>query len=70
MEYTEKHDGLGFCFILDGLDENSNKAQLIRKEVLPKAVVIVASRPAAASKFRSSSASRQVEIIGFLKDQI
>ena len=37
--------------------------------VLPKAVVIVASRPAAAAKFRSV-ASRQVEVIGFLKDQI
>ena len=73
--YAGEHNGLGFCFILDGLDEylpNSNSAfiyQLIRKKVLPKSVVLVASRPAAASKFRSI-ASKQVEVIGFLKPQI
>ena len=43
--------------------------QLIKKKVLPKAIVIVASRPAAASKYRYI-ASRQVEVIGFLKPQI
>ena len=74
-EYAEKHSGLGFCFILDGLDEylpnNSNAYifQLIKKLVLPKSIVIIASRPAAAAKFRSK-ASRQVEVIGFLKQQI
>ena len=75
IEYAEKHNGLGLCFILDGLDEyipNKKDAfifRLIRKEVLPKAVVIVASRPAAAAKFRSI-ATGQVEVIGFLKEQI
>ena len=42
FEYAEKHSGLGFCFILDGLDEylppNSNQAyifQLIKKDGSP-----------------------------------
>ena len=75
MKYAQKHNGLGLCFILDGLDEyapntrNSYIFKLIRKEVLPKAVVIIASRPAAAANFRSV-ATRQIEVIGFLKEQI
>ena len=74
-EYAEKHDGLGLCFILDGLDEympgNNNCFifKLIRREILPKAIVITASRPAAAANFRQY-ASKQVEVIGFLKQQI
>ena len=74
-EYAERHDGLGLCFILDGLDEympgNSSCFifRLIRREILPKAVVITASRPAAAAKFRRY-ASKQVEVIGFLTQQI
>lgn len=75
VQYAKKHSGLGLCFILDGLDEylpddkNSFIFKLIRKQVLPKAVVIVASRPAAVAKFRPV-ASRQIEVLGFLKDQI
>lgn len=74
-QYAEKHNGLGICFLLDGLDEympnktNSFIYKLIRKQVLPKATVIVASRPAAAATFRSKAA-RQVEVIGFLREQI
>ena len=75
-KYAEKHDGLGLCFILDGLDEympgNNNSCfifRLIRRGILPKAVVITASRPAAAANFRRY-ASKQVEVIGFLTQQI
>ena len=74
-EYAERHDGLGLCFILDGLDEympgNNNCFifRLIKHEILPKAVVIIASRPAAAANFRDY-ASKQVEVIGFLTQQI
>ena len=70
-----KHNGLGLGFLLDGLDEYlpgdrySFIFRLIRKEVLPKSVVIVASRPAAAADFRSI-ATRQIEVLGFLKPQI
>ena len=64
------------CFILDGLDEyNPNSKgktfifKLIKKELLPTSIVIVASRPAATAKLRNI-ASRQVEVVGFLKQQI
>lgn len=75
VSYAEQHSGLGLCFILDGLDEylpdnpNAFIFRLIKKNVLPKAVVIVASRPAAAAKFRSV-ATRQIEVLGFLNKQI
>ena len=74
-KYANKHQGLGLCFVLDGLDEyipqrrNAYIYELIRKRVLPKSVVIVASRPAAAADFRSD-ATMQIEVLGFLKDQI
>ena len=69
-------DGEGLCFILDGLDEYRPKQKnstfifkLIKKEHLPKAVVIVASRPAATAKLRKI-ATKQIETVGFLKKQI
>ena len=74
-EYAERHNGLGLCFILDGLDEYNpgNDScfifRLIRHEIFPKAVVITASRPSAAADFRQY-ASKQVEVIGFLTQQI
>ena len=74
-KYANMHQGLGLCFVLDGLDEympQRKKAyiyELIRKYVLPRSVVIVTSRPAAAADFRTG-ATRQIEILGFLRDQI
>ena len=75
IDYAVKHNGLGFCFILDGLDEylpikkDVFIFRLIRKQALPKSVVIVASRPAAAADLRSI-ATKQVEVLGFLRDEI
>ena len=76
IKYSEVHNGRGLCFVLDGLDEyrpdSKNKTfifQLIKRQLLPKSIVIVASRPAATAKLRSI-ATRQVEVIGFLKKQI
>ena len=75
LKYIKKCDGLGLCFVLDGLDEyipqrkDAYIYKLIRKQVLSRSVVIVASRPAAAAAFRSI-ATRQIEVLGFLKDQI
>ena len=75
IKYAHKHNGLGLCFILDGLDEylpmkkDTYIHKLIKKSELPKAVVIVASRPFAVANFRSS-ATRQIEVLGFLKEQI
>ena len=75
LKYADKHNGLGLCFILDGLDEYLPKKKdtfihkLIKRLELPKAVVIVASRPVAAADFRPI-ATRQIEVLGFLKEQI
>ena len=76
MQYASQHSGEGLCFILDGLDEYCPRSQdntfifrLIKRELLPKAVVIVASRPAATAKQRSI-ATKRVEVLGFLKEQI
>ena len=76
LKYSVDHNGEGLCFILDGLDEYNPDSkdqtfifQLINKQLLPKAIVIVASRPAATAKLRNI-ATRQVEVIGFLKQQI
>ena len=76
VKFAVDHNGKGLCFVLDGLDEYSPKSldntfifQLIKGEVLPKAVVIVASRPAATAKLRRI-ATKRVEVLGFLKEQI
>ena len=77
-KYIYKHQGLGVCFILDGLDEYQPEideispnfiGQLIRGDVLPCAVVIVASRPAAVAMF-TKVARRHVEVLGFFKQQV
>ena len=59
VKFAGDHSGEGLCFVLDGLDEYSPKLKentfifkLIKRELLPKAVVIVASRPAATAKLR------------------
>ena len=76
LENSVYSNGEGLCFILDGLDEYNPDSKgktfifkLIEKELLPKSVVIVASRPAATASLRRI-ATRQVEVIGFLKKQI
>ena len=76
LTYAESNSGEGLCFILDGLDEYSPKAknktvffQLIKREIFPRSVVIVASRPAAVAQLKSH-ANRRVEVIGFEKKQI
>ncbi len=75
VTYVHRRSGLGLYLILDGLDEyipHKNKTpifDLIKKVILPKFVVIVASRPAGVARFRSI-ATKQVEVLGFLNDQI
>ena len=72
----EESDGEGACFVIDGLDEYKERDnpdsviyQLINKEYLPKAVIIVASRPVGTVNVRDI-ASKRVEVLGFSKDQI
>ena len=72
--YITFKDGLGICFILDGLDEyqpddkTAFVFKLIEKKVLSKAIVIVASRPVSVANYRSMGKS--VEVLGFFKNQI
>ena len=72
----DNNDGEGACFIIDGLDEYKERDnpdnviyQLINKEYLTKAVIIVASRPVGTVNVRGR-ASKRVEVLGFSKDQI
>ena len=72
----EESDGQGACFIIDGLDEYKERDnpdniiyQLINKEYLPMAMIIVASRPVGTVTVRDR-ASERVEILGFSKNQI
>ena len=76
ISFAESNSGEGLCFILDGLDEYSppkkNETmifQLIKRNILPKSVVIVASRPAAVAKLKKV-ATKRVEVLGFEKEQI
>ena len=72
----EESDGQGACFIIDGLDEYKERDNpdnviyhLINKEYLSKAMIIVASRPVGTVNVRDR-ASKQVEVLGFSKNQI
>ena len=76
MQFSVDHNGEGLCFVLDGLDEynptSKNRTfifKLIKRQLLSKAIVIIASRPAATAKLRNL-ATKQIEVIGFLKSQI
>ena len=76
LNRAKTNSGEGLCFILDGLDEYSPKKknetmifQLIKRNILPKSVVIVASRPAAVAQLKKV-ATKRVEVLGFQKEQI
>ena len=74
----EKEDGEGACFILDGLDEYQDRDQkmsivyqILHKNYLPKAMVIVASRPLAIADLRTEHVvTQRIEVIGFNRPQI
>ena len=75
LEHIQNCNGEGVCFILDGLDEYSEKNsesiifQLINKAYLPLSMVIVASRPIATAELRLKCKMR-LEVLGFLKEEI
>ena len=76
LDHSERFSGEGLCFVLDGLDEYSPKGKknttifkLINKQLLPKSIVVVASRPAAVVHLKSV-ATKRVEVLGFQKEQI
>ena len=72
----DNENGEGACFIIDGLDEYKERDnpdsviyQLLHKEYLSRAMIIVASRPVGTVNVRDR-ASQRVEVLGFSKDQI
>ena len=76
--HIEDNQGEGVVFALDGLDEycpdkkemkTTFVHRLIKGQILPKSIVIVASRPAASQKYRRS-ATKCIEVLGFLKEQV
>ena len=73
LKHINLTNGEGVCFIFDGLDEYKEKESvvfdLIRKDCLQQAMVIVSSRPSATVSFRQS-AYAYVEVVGFLRKQI
>ena len=77
-ETMEREQGRGVCFVIDGLDEyqpqNKRKSvfyALLEKRYLPQAMVIVSSRPAAATaSLREKVVAKQIEVFGFTKEQI
>ena len=78
QQNIEEVDGKGVCFILDGLDEYLPRSKetsliyaLIDKSYLPEAMVIVTSRPAAASAYLPNKSSfKQIEVFGFSRKDI
>ena len=74
----EGSQGKGVVFALDGLDEYCPEKKkrkttfihkLIKGEILPNSIVIVASRPAASQKYRRD-ATKCIEVLGFLNKEI
>jgi len=78
LEYFNNLNGEGICFIIDGLDEidfqdckQTFVYKLIYKQLLPLAMVVVASRPASMAKLRlTAPVTKRVELLGFTKEQI
>ena len=78
QQNIEEINGKGVCFILDGLDEYLPQSKqksliyaLIYKSYLPEAMVIVTSRPAAASAYLpNKSTFKQIEVFGFSRKDI
>ena len=77
-KHFERENGKGVCFIFDGFDEyhpqdkeGSVVYALLNKSYLPHAMIIVSSRPAAASaNLKKNSLAKQIEVFGFARQMI
>ena len=77
VKHIEKDSGEGLCFVIDGLDEyqpqdkkKSPIYQLLNKAILPKAMVIVSSRPAATNDLKWEKLTKRIEVFGFNREQV
>ena len=73
----ENDSGEGLCFVIDGLDEyqpqdkkKSPIYQLLNKAILPKAMVIISSRPAATKDVKWEKLTKRIEVLGFTREQV
>ena len=73
----KRNDGEGVCFVIDGLDEyqpqNKKKSviyNLLDKISLPRAMIIVSSRPSATPTLKKDVVTKRIEVFGFNKQQI
>ena len=73
----KRNDGEGLCFVIDGLDEyqpqNKKKSaiyKLLDKTSLPRAMIIVSSRPSATPTLKKDVITKRIEVFGFNKQQI
>ena len=74
---VERDNGEGLCLVIDGLDEyhpqNRNCSPIYRvlyKTILPKAMVIVSSRPVATKDLKWEKLTTKLEVFGFTREQI
>ena len=72
-----RHNGEGLCLVIDGLDEYQPQDrncspiyQVLYKTILPKAMVIVSSRPAATKDLKWDKLNKRIEVFGFTREQI
>ena len=77
LDEIKKTSGRDVCFIFDGLDEytENNKENIVKKiiykQVLPRAMVIVASRPVGTAEHRGKApVNKRIEVLGFTKNNI
>ena len=76
VERAELYKGDRLCFVLDGLDEyspvrkeNTLIFKLIRKEILPRAVVIATSHSFDTAQLKTAP-TKHVKLLGFEKKQV
>ena len=74
--FIERECGENVVFLFDGYDEYSYGMsehnivkKIVKRELFTKSVVVVSSRPAATIEFRQT-ASKYIEVVGFLKAQV
>ncbi len=78
LNYFEKYNGMGMCFLIDGLDEYSLRDKsntiiykLMNRKILDASMVIIASRPSGTSKLRNMAfVSQRVEVLGFSSEHV
>ena len=74
---VERDNGEGLCLVIDGLDEYKPQDrncspiyQVLYKTILPKAMVIVSTRPAATKDLKWEKLNKRIEVFGFTREQI